>query len=33
VSDRVGFGDAKYFSQIFKKMTGMTPSEYARTEG
>jgi len=33
VSGRVGFGDAKYFSQIFKKMTGMTPSEYAKTEG
>ncbi|THF73750.1 response regulator transcription factor [Cohnella fermenti] len=33
VSDRVGFGDSKYFSQIFKKLTGMTPSEYAKREG
>lgn len=33
VSERIGFGDAKYFSQIFKKMTGMTPSEYAKSYG
>ncbi|MCD9026099.1 response regulator transcription factor [Cohnella silvisoli] len=26
----VGFGDSKYFSQIFRKMTGMSPSEYAK---
>jgi len=27
---QVGFGDSKYFSQIFRKMTGMTPSDYAK---
>lgn len=27
---QVGFGDSKYFSQIFRKMTGMSPSEYAK---
>ena len=24
----VGFSDAKYFNQIFRKITGMSPSEY-----
>ena len=24
----VGFSDAKYFSQVFRKITGMSPSEY-----
>lgn len=27
---RVGFSDSKYFSQIFRKITGMTPSDYAK---
>jgi len=27
---RVGYEDAKYFSQTFKKWTGMSPSEYQR---
>lgn len=31
VGSQVGFGDAKYFSQIFKKMTGLSPSDYAKT--
>ena len=26
----VGFTDAKYFSQVFHKITGMTPSEYCQ---
>ncbi|BBH22043.1 hypothetical protein Back11_33880 [Paenibacillus baekrokdamisoli] len=30
VGSLVGFGDSKYFSQVFKKMTGMPPSEYAK---
>ncbi|OBR66878.1 hypothetical protein A7K91_16735 [Paenibacillus oryzae] len=30
VGSQVGFGDAKYFSQIFKKMTGLSPSDYAK---
>ncbi|MFC5404144.1 response regulator transcription factor [Cohnella soli] len=29
---KVGFGDSKYFSQIFRKMTGMSPSEYAKNQ-
>ncbi|WP_159888240.1 response regulator transcription factor [Paenibacillus puerhi] len=28
VAARVGFEDVKYFSQVFKKFTGKTPSEY-----
>lgn len=28
VAGRVGYEDVKYFSQLFKKITGMTPSEY-----
>ncbi|MFD2328132.1 response regulator [Cohnella sp. GCM10020058] len=28
---QVGFGDSKYFSQIFRKMTGLSPSEYAKS--
>lgn len=30
---RVGFRDEKYFSKVFKKMTGMSPSEYRRNGG
>ncbi|MFD3261714.1 response regulator [Paenibacillus lentus] len=33
VGNQVGFTDSKYFSQIFKRMTGMPPSEYAKTYG
>lgn len=29
VANEVGFSDVKYFSQVFKRYTGMTPSEYA----
>ncbi len=29
VSEMVGYPDVKYFSQIFKKKTGATPTEYA----
>ncbi len=32
VGEMVGYTDVKYFSQIFKKMTGYTPSEYARLD-
>jgi two-component system, response regulator YesN len=28
VAEAVGFNDAKYFSQVFKKYTGKTPSEF-----
>lgn len=28
VADAVGYGDPHYFSTIFKKVTGVTPSEY-----
>lgn len=28
IAEQVGYSDQKYFAQIFKKMTGRTPSEY-----
>jgi two-component system response regulator YesN len=28
VSEMVGYKDPKYFSQLFKKYTGFTPSEF-----
>ena len=31
VTDLVGFADHKYFREVFKKATGMTPSEYAKS--
>jgi two-component system response regulator YesN len=31
VADAVGFGDPHYFSTIFKKVAGVTPSEYRET--
>jgi AraC-like DNA-binding protein len=30
VSYRCGFGDAKYFREVFKKYYNMTPTEYIR---
>jgi len=31
IADRIGFGDnPQYFSQVFKRHTGFTPSEYKR---
>ncbi len=31
VAHKVGFLDEKYFSKVFKKVTGMCPSEYKKT--
>jgi signal transduction histidine kinase/CheY-like chemotaxis protein len=31
IAFEVGFNDAKYFSRIFRKVFGVTPSEYTRT--
>jgi YesN/AraC family two-component response regulator len=31
VGEKVGYEDSKYFSQLFKKCTGMTPSEYKKS--
>lgn len=31
VADMVGYQDEKYFSKVFKKMSGMTPNEYRKT--
>jgi len=30
IATMVGYGDVKYFSQVFRKHTGMTPSEFTR---
>ena len=30
VAELVGFADHKYFREVFKKATGITPSEYAK---
>ena len=30
VSEQVGFADSKHFREVFKKMVGVTPSEYAK---
>ncbi|OCT10682.1 DNA-binding response regulator [Paenibacillus pectinilyticus] len=31
VAEMVGYQDEKYFSKVFKKMSGMTPNEYRKT--
>ena len=28
IADKVGYSDAKYFSQVFRKVTGQTPNQY-----
>lgn len=33
VADLVGYTDARYFAQVFRKITGMTPSEFRDTTG
>lgn len=36
ISERVGFGSAKYFAQVFRRATGLTPTRYreqARSKG
>lgn len=30
VAEKLGFTDSQYFSQVFKKQTGLTPSEYRK---
>ena len=30
ISEKVGFNDTKYFTKLFKKLTGSTPKKYAQ---
>lgn len=32
IAYKVGYNDEKYFSKVFKKITGMSPSEYKKVE-
>lgn len=32
ITDRVGFSDAKYFREVFKKYYGVSPSKYGESE-
>ncbi|MFC5471407.1 response regulator [Cohnella suwonensis] len=32
VAEMVGYQDEKYFSKVFKKLTGMTPNEYRKSQ-
>lgn len=31
ISDRLGFDNPQYFSRVFKRVMGMTPSEFRRS--
>lgn len=33
VAEMCGFGDAKYFATVFRRVAGMSPSEYAKGHG
>ena len=33
ISEQIGYKDARYFSSLFKKRTGMSPNEYRNKEG
>jgi len=32
VSERLGFDSAEYFSRVFKRETGITPTEYSKQQ-
>ena len=32
ISERMGFESPEYFSRVFKKQTGMTPTDYAKQQ-
>ena len=31
IAERVGYGDQRYFSQVFRKHTGLQPTQYRQT--
>jgi AraC-like DNA-binding protein len=31
ISSKTGFSDTKYFSRVFKRSTGLTPTEYMQS--
>ncbi|WP_392396637.1 helix-turn-helix domain-containing protein [Paenibacillus rubinfantis] len=33
LAERVGYSDLVYFSNAYKRVTGMTPTEYRRNSG
>jgi len=33
IAEKLGFKDTEYFSKVFKKSTGMTPTEFRKNLG
>ena len=33
IAEQVGYNDSKYFSKVFREVTGQLPAEYRRVSG